>query len=300
MSFSAFAFLVDDAAKSIRRNGLMSIAALTTVTVAMAVLGGSLFTIYRLKQFADSQPRRFEILAFVEPKADAAAVESVRDRATRIPGVAAVRVYTKDQALRDLQAEDRRQHTEIVASLEGINPLPDRIDVRVSDPAVTVRVANELRSPRFPEIEQVRDENDALSKLIALSNVIRNVGGAVAVLLFIATAFVIQNTIRLTIYARRREIRVMQLVGATSAFIRLPFLLEGTFYGAAGATAAACLVLFVVSQVSIYVRQFQTPLTQGVPPAVSSGVIVVMMVTTGAAVGIATSVISLRRFLRKV
>lgn len=300
MSFSAFAFLVDDAAKSIRRNGLMSIAALTTVTVAMAVLGGSLFTIYRLKQFADSQPRRFEILAFVEPKADAATVESVRDRATRIPGVASVRVYTKDQALRDLQAEDRRQHTEIVASLEGINPLPDRIDVRVSDPAVTERVAGELRSPRFPEIEQVRDENDALSKLIALSNVIRNVGGAVAVLLFIATAFVIQNTIRLTIYARRREIRVMQLVGATPAFIRLPFLLEGTFYGAAGATAAACLVLFVVAQVSSYAGQFQTPLTQGVPPAVPSGVIVIMMVATGAAVGIVTSAISLRRFLRKV
>ncbi len=300
MSFSAFAFLVDDAAKSIRRNGLMSIAALTTVTVAMAVLGGSLFTIYRLKQFADSQPRRFEILAFVEPKADAATVESVRDRATRIPGVASVRVYTKDQALRDLQAEDRRQHTEIVASLEGINPLPDRIDVRVSDPAVTERVAGELRSPRFPEIEQVRDENDALSKLIALSNVIRNVGGAVAVLLFIATAFVIQNTIRLTIYARRREIRVMQLVGATPAFIRLPFLLEGTFYGSAGATAAACLVLFVVAQVSSYAGQFQTPLTQGVPPAVPSGVIVIMMVAGGAAVGIVTSAISLRRFLRKV
>lgn len=300
MSFSAFAFLVDDAAKSIRRNGLMSIAALTTVTVAMAVLGGSLFTIYRLKQFADSQPRRFEILAFVEPKADAASVESVRDRAAHIPGVASAVVYTRDQALRDLQAEDRRQHTEIVASLEGINPLPDRIDVRVSDPAVTVRVANELRSPRFPEVEQVRDENDALSKLIALSNVIRNVGGAVALLLFIATAFVIQNTIRLTIYARRREIRVMQLVGATSAFIRLPFLLEGTFYGAAGATAAACLVLFVVAQVSSYAGQFQTPLTQGVPPAVSSAVIVVMMVATGSAVGVGTSVISLRRFLRRV
>ena len=235
MTFSGLAFLVDDAAKSIRRNGLMSVAALTTVTIAMSVFGGSLFAIYRLKQFADSQPRKFEILAFVRPKATPQQVEDVRARIAAIPGVADVKLYPMDQTLRDLQVEDRRQHTEIMASLDGDNPLPDRLDVRVSDPDITVGVSAQLRSPRFPELEQVSDENDALAKLIALANVIRNVGGAVAILLFAATAFVIQNTIRLTIYARRREMRVMQLVGATPAFIRLPLLLEGIFYGVAGA-----------------------------------------------------------------
>ncbi len=301
MSLSSFGFLIEEASRNVRRNGLMSAASITTVAVAMAVLGSAVFLLHRVQQFMDAQPRQFEIAAFVTMETSRSKAAQLKAKVQRIPGVYRVSLVPREAALRQMMDEDHKAGTRITDALVGANPLPDRLDVQLSDPKATRRVAAILRDKdKFPAIEHVRDDRETLDKLLATTRLIRNVGMAVALLLFLATAFVIQNTIRLTIFARRREIRVMQLVGASSGFIRMPLVIEGVFCGLAGSIIACGLVLLVIRQVSQFAGRLQTPFAFTMPAAMSPSVIVGLLLAAGAAMGWVSSTLSIRRYLRRV
>ncbi len=292
---------MDEAGKNIRRNGLMSLAALTTVTIAMAVLGGALYLLFRLTQFAEAQPRQFEIAVFMQMETTREKTLEAQKRIASLPGVSRVTLYSREQALADMRQQDRERATGITDALGDENPLPDRLDVHLDDPAQTKVFAALLRDRKtFPDIEAVRDGHETLDRLLATSRLVRNVGGVIALILFAATVLVIQNTIRLTVFARRREIRIMQLVGATPGFIRLPMTLEGIFYGIVGAAMAGGLVLFVVYQVSQYTSRFQTPLAQSLPSAISPWLMIGMLTLLGGLIGWLGSLLSIRRFLKRI
>jgi cell division transport system permease protein len=296
MRISSLFFLIGESARSIRRNGLMSLAALSTVVIAMTVLGGAVFSLYRLHQFAESQPRQFEIAVFMQFGTEREKTEDVKRRIEQLPNIESVLLYTKEQAWRD----NNPLYGKAKDSLEE-NPLSDCLQVRVRDPKDTAQMSALLGdAARFPEVEAVRDAHDELIKLFAFSRLVRNVGGAAAILLFLATAFVIQNTLRLTVHARRKEIRIMQLVGATPGFIKLPMVLEGVFYGTAGAAAAAGLVLLAARQISTYAAQFHSPLAMSLPAPVDPLIVIGALVGGGAIVGWAGSVLSVRKFLRRI
>jgi len=277
----------------------MSLAALSTVTIALAVFGGSLFGLYRLHQFVAAQPTQFQIAVFLSVELPRSGVAEIERQVRGIPGVSDVSLVTKEAALAELCEQDRQRGTQVVAALAGANPLPDRLDVHVTAPERSPEVATALKDRRrFPGIECVRDERDVLETLLATSRLVRNVGGTVAILLFLATGVVIQNTLRLTVLARKNEIAVMRLVGAAPSFIRMPLILEGVFYGVAGGIIAAAVVQFAASQSSRYIGKFQTPIAQGLPPAPGVGTVFALLAASGLALGIVTSVLSVRRFLK--
>lgn len=296
MRIAGLFFLIGESARNIRRNGLMSLAALSTVTVAMAVLGGAVLSLYRLHQFAEAQPRQFEIAVFMQFGTVRETTYDVKRRIEQLSGVEAVTLYTKEQAWRD----NNPLYGQVKDSLDE-NPLSDCLHVRVSTPADTARMSAMFGdATRFPEVEAVRDAHDELTKLLAFSRLVRNIGGAAAALLFLATALLIQNTIRLTVHARRKEIRIMQLVGATPSFIKLPMAIEGIFYGSAGAAIAGALVLLAAHQISVYASEFRSPLAAAIPPGVGPAVVLGALVMGGALVGWLGSVLSVRRFLRRI
>jgi cell division transport system permease protein len=300
MTPAAVVFLLEEAAKNIRRNGMMSLAALSTVAVAMSVLGGSVWSLYRLHQFADAQPKRFEMQVFLKPELDRDTAVAVMDRLRALPDVAEARLFPKERAWQELQNQDRDRGQAISQALAGENPLPDRIDLRLGDPAATRTVSTSLRDRvAWPEIDQILDAQADLEKLMAAGRLVRNVAGTAAVLLLIATALVIQNTIRLTVLARRREIRIMQLVGATSAFIRLPMVLEGLFYGLIGALIGGGAVLLAARQLTLYGGRLVSPLAQGLPAPASPALVLALMAVTGGMVGCLGSMLSLHRFLAR-
>lgn len=300
MNFTSIGFLFDEAAKNIRRNGLMSLAALSTVAIAMAVLGGALYFVFRLHQFVEVQPRQFEIEVFMRDGVERDDTMAVKRKIQQLPGVAHVSLYSKESALAELEERDRSAGTQLTKELES-NPLPDRLDVRLTDPNDTAQITKALRDPeRFPAVHEVKDAQDTLNTLFAIQRVVRNVGGIASIMLFIATGFVIQNTIRLTVLARRREIRVMQLVGATPGFIRLPLVLEGIFYGVMGSLMASGVVLLIVSKISSYTGQYMSPLAQDMPKPVGFGMVALLLAGIGMAIGWLGSVLSIRRFLKRV
>lgn len=296
---SSLAFLIEEAGKSIRRNGLMSVTALSTVAISLAVFGGASYLLYRMHQFVNAQPERFHITAFFRLETPRPDVKDACHRVALIRGVASANLVTREQALEEMKRQDAKRGTQIVAALGGTNPLPDRIDVRLTSAANTRSVAAALADQRrFPEIETVRSEVDMVERLLATSTLVRNVGGVLAFLMLLATSMVVQNTLRLTLIARKDAIAIMRLVGATPAFIRLPIILEGLFHGIVGAAIAAGILLFAASQSSQYVMRFQTPFTEMMPPAPGVGTVVGIMLSVGALLGLGTSALAIRRFLK--
>src|SRR5438093_1249561 len=131
---------------------MMSLAALATVAISMAVLGGSLLTIYRLHQFAEAQPKQFEMDVFLKVDVTRDKVAEVQKRIQAIPGVQKVDLFTREQAHKDFVEKDLREGTQIGSEVP-VEEFPDRLDVSLIDPRKTKSVAGIIRdSNRFPEV----------------------------------------------------------------------------------------------------------------------------------------------------
>ena len=297
MSFSSLGFLFRECFFNIRRNGLMSLAALGTVTVALTVLGASLWSAYRLNEYARQQPQTFnQIDVFLPADAPRDKAIDLQTRLQTLPSIAQVGLVTKEQAWADL-------HSENAALTDALteNPLPDKLEVAARDPAQIGAIAAMLRdTTQYPDVEKVFDASAEVRKMLAFARLIKTIGGGTAIGLFIATLFIVQNTIRLTVFARRREIRIMQLVGATPNFIRLPLLLEGLFHGICGAAIAGGVILLCGRQVSEFVQQVKSPLIGDVPTHIGPIQVVGLLIAIGAFVGLVGSHLSMRRFLKQI
>ena len=209
---------------------------------------------------------------------------------------------TKEQALENFQSTS----SDIVDALDGSNPLPASIDVELSDPQLVEQVANALvANSDYQKIcdtegnpsEDVRYGEKSVERLFSLTNYVRYIGVALIVLLiFIAMVF-INNTIRLAILARRKEIAIMRLVGASNGFIRGPFLMEGALHAIIGS-------LLAVGSLEL-LRNFALPQVQGalafLPFDLSLGAflyVYIILIVAGLLIGLIGSALAMRRYLK--
>ncbi len=297
MKPNSLLFLVRECFLSIRRNGLMSLAALGTVTVALTVLGASLWTAYRVVEVAQQQPQRFnEIDVFLNVETERTQSLAVMERIRLLPDVSTVHLVTKESAWNYLQTANPSLTTALPD-----NPLMDKIEVEAKQVSHVDRLAAALRdTAQFPEAMQVNDGGQEVRKMLGFARLMRVIGGGAAIGLFVSTLFIIQNTIRLTVFARRREIRIMQLVGATPGFIRFPMMLEGLFYGVFGALIASGIILLAAREVSKFVADIHSPLLGDVPSRLTAPDMISGLIAIGALLGLLGSMLAMRRFLRQI
>ena len=297
MRLSSIGYLIHDCFLNIRRNGLMSLAALGTVTMALTVLGASLWTAHRINEYAQRQPEKFNIVdVFLTTETERDKALALVEKVKQLANVGSVQLVTKEQAWSEIQSSD----PSLTVGIES-NPLPDKLEIETKDPSRVAILASTLRDKvQFPEVEKVNDAGQEVRTMLGFARMIRVIGGAAAIGLFIATLFIVQNTIRLTVYARRREIRTMQLVGATPGFIRLPLLLEGVFHGVVGALLASIFILLCGREVSRFVAALQSPLLSDVPSELGPRQVVIGLTIIGACVGLSGSYLSMRRFLKQI
>jgi cell division transport system permease protein len=181
------------------------------------------------------------------------------------------------------------------------NPLPDKLEVEAIDPSKMDHLVHQLRvKTDFPEVADVTAASQEVKMLLGFARLVKAVGVTAAVGLFIATLFIVHNTIRLTVFARRREIKIMQLVGATPGFIRFPLLLEGVFHGVVGAMIAGGIVLYGGHEVAHFVHELNTPLVGDIPSRLGPIELVSGLMAIGALVGLVGSHFAMRRFLKQV
>lgn len=297
MGLSSLAFLTHECVLNIRRNGLMSIAALGTVTVALTVLGASVWTAERVHEIAERQPDKFnEVDVFLKTDATRQQALAAQRDASALPNVSSVRLVTREEAWARLRANNPA-----LTDAMPENPLPDTLEVIAANPAQLDQVTTAMHDRnRFPVVAAVNDSNKVLRDVLGFARIIRVIGGAAAGGLFAATFFIVYNTIRLTVFARRHEIRIMQLVGATPGFIRFPLLLEGLLYGAVGAVIASGIIIACAHQVSGYTSVLHSPLLGDVPARLHALDVLAGLIAVGIVVGLVGSHFSVRRYLRQV
>ncbi len=254
MRLNTVEFLLSEGWQAAVRNGLVTLAAISNTAVALLILGGLVLVGINVEHMAALQAQAAVITVELEEDADRGEVEKIL---WGNPLVREVQFVSKEEALRRT-AESVGLNAELLQTDIGseplfANPLPDSFIVKTTDPQDIPQVARE--AGQIPGVAMVRYAQQLTEKLLSLARGIRISGVVVGVLMAVATLMVISTTIRLTIYARRQEIRIMQLVGATNWFIRVPFIIEGVLDGLAGGAVAAAILLPIYTYVQDYVGQ---------------------------------------------
>ena len=270
----------------------MQATAIGTVAITIVLLGLFLFVRAALAGMGAHLLDQIEISAYLNPGATPAQVASVHRLLTADPRIASVEFVSKKQGLAEL-----RQRTKgvIDTALLTENPLPDKFRIKVRVPENVPAVAAGVR--RLQGVQNAVYGQTVVRRLLQLGVVLRRVGiGVIAVFLAVA-GIIISNTIRLTVFARRREISIMQLVGATNLYIRIPFICEGLLDGLVGALFAVAIL--AIARATLWPRLLEAlPWLALNAVAVDPLVLVAELFLVGGAVGVVASWISVGRHLR--
>jgi cell division transport system permease protein len=285
--------VVADAVSGILRNGLMSAAAVTTIAIALLVAGAGYLMSANLGNLAVILEGQVEVVGFLRRDLSAAAKRRLVAEVESMPGVRDAAIVGRAEAMRRLQRTFRSMAS--INELLPNNPLPDSIEVEVRDARQAAEIAVALRD--LTAIEEVVYGASVVDRLVALTRAVRIGGIAIAGLLALGALIIIVNTIRLTVVARRAEIEIMALVGATSSFIRGPFILEGAFQGIGAAVVASIILAAGYVTLSTQVSG-SLPFVPLLLPAEVLPKAVALVFAIGILVGIAGSEIGLRRYLK--
>jgi cell division transport system permease protein len=292
-------FFLREAMRSLGRNAMPSFAAMATVLVTMLVLGVFIPIVQATTGAANEVRGRLLLDVYLKTDATAADAERVRQKLVATPNVKRVEYVSKQDAY---QAERKRNPE--AYQLLGANPLPDTFRITPTNPATI----DELRDALAPastaggrvaidtSIDQVKNRRDETAKILSATRVVKLTMALLAGLLITASVLLIANTIRLSLFARRREVEVMKLVGATDWFIRWPFVIEGVIVGAAGGLLA--VLLLAIGKVALIDPLAADFALIAAPETINFLVLVVLVLGASVGVSAAGSGISLRRFLR--
>ena len=233
MDWGRARFFLAEVFHSFTRNKLMQLTAIGTVTVTIALLGTFLFVREAVGRIGDDVMRRIEISVFLDDKTEGDAARALASKLETDSRIASVLYVPKAEGLKQMR---ERLKGQVDTSLLTNNPLPDALRVRVKNPEQVTAVANSIKAQKG--VANVVFAQETVEKLLHAGELLARAGLAVALLLMGVAAILIANTIRLTVFARRREIAIMQLVGAENSYIRAPFIIEGLLDGLLGAALA--------------------------------------------------------------
>ena len=294
MSLRTKEYFIREDFVSIRRNGLMSIAAISTVAISLLVLGLFLVLVFNINNMASMLESQVQITVYVKDEVSADKLTELKGQLTKITGVTKVGFTSKEQAMKDFRKRLGEQK-ELLDSLGDVNPLPNSFAVHVDKPENLKSIAEKIR--KLENIESMRFGQEIIEQLFKVTYFIRVGGLVLIVFLTFATLFIISNTIRLTVFARRKEVSLMKYVGATDWFIRWPFLLEGMMLGLIGGVVAFVLIGIVYS---IIVEQIHSTLAfmPILPKQPLLSNVSILIVFLGMTIGATGSFISLKKFLK--
>ena len=292
-------FFTREASRALRRNAAPSFAALATILLTMLVVGVFIPIVQATTGAANDVRKRVLVDVYLVRGATQADIARVRSQLLDTAGVRRVEFVSKQDAYQ----QQRRKDPEAFALL-GENPLPDTFRVTPENPDDVLKIASALapeaagggHTPIDRAIDEVRTRRDDTTKILEVTRFVKLMAGTLATLLIAASIFLIANTIRLSLYARRREVEVMKLVGATDWFIRWPFVIEGIIVGALGTLLA--ILLLAVGKIAIIDPLASDFSLISAPETMPFTVLIVVMLVAGIAISAVGSAVSLRRFLR--
>ncbi len=285
-------YFVDETVSNLRRNVLLTLAAVSTVSISLLLLGVVMVGGEVLTKMVSSWEGKVELNVFLRDEATPEEIAAIKTQTSGMPEVDEVFFESKEQAFE----EYKRMFKDSPAITENVDPnaLPASYRIKLKDPNSAEAVASRLQGQ--PGVDEVQFGGEAMKRLLKFTGVVRTILVIAIVLTLGAAILLIANTIRLGIYARRKEIGIMKLVGATNWFIRVSFIFEGTVQAALGALVASALIY--AGKVFGLDRMQDAILF--LPLTVGSGSIIRMFFTLlliGIVIGVFGSTLALRRFL---
>jgi len=289
-------FFLREALRAMRRNAAPSFAALATVLVTMLVVGVFIPAVEVTNGAANNVRSRLIVDVYMKNGSTPSDDARVQREIKGLPHVKAVQFVSKGQAYRQQKAQNPSAY-----ALLGFNPLPDTFHVTPDNPSNVLALHSELTgggssSPFDSSVQTVSNKKAYTKKALELTSAVQWGGLAFAALLTIASILLIANTIRLSLFARRREVEVMRLVGATNWFIRWPFVIEGVLVGAVGAVAA--IIVLAIAKVALLDPLFSGWALVGGIRTIAFPALLAILMGAGVLVSALGSGVSLRRFLR--
>jgi cell division transport system permease protein len=295
-----FGFFFVEAARSLRKNFATTLAATVTVLIVMYLFGvGAAFGSY-IFNYAEKVRSDVTLKVWVADGATEAQKVAIQQKLIHDPRVRVETVHfvTREQAYADAK---RKYKPELFNLLTG-NPFPAHWEAKARNASQTAAVAASLRG--LPGLERSTSSlpnpdygSKTADRVLSTASAIEAVIAVIAVVLAIASVLLIGNTIRLSIFARRREVEVMKLVGATNWFVRWPFMLEGMICGLLGALGATAVLYISYEAIKGWLVH-NTFSTASGASGISFQLLAVLLVVAGVALGAAGSGLTMRKFLR--
>jgi len=303
MTFNTLLRHLREGAKNVFRNGWMSVASITSIIVSLFILGVFMLLVLNVNSFADAADSQVEISAYLNSDVDQATREKLQNDIGSMAEVSRVTLIPKAEGLKDFK---KKMGDEMKDLLEGYdektNPIPDTLKIEVVEPTTVPYVASKISalSDQYPNdpIYKVRYGQGTIEKLFKITKAIRNIGFAFVGGLALMAMFLISNTIRVTILARRREIGIMKLVGATNMFIRWPFFVEGALIGFLGSAITVALLFVGYNQLVASVKADITLAFRLIPVGEIGLQVGGLLLGLGLLIGIWGSTMSIRKFLK--
>lgn len=292
--FSSLSYFWGETFRSLFRNRFMAIASVLTVTLSMFILGVFLSAVLNINHMASYLENQVEMTVYLKDGLTTDHVMGIGKYLKAQPGMKEIKFTNKDQAMKDFR-ERMGDQQGLLDAING-NPLPASYQMSFQTPE-QLKTAAEVVA-KYQGVETVQYGKDIIEQLYKVAQVIRLSGIVLIIFLAGAELFIISNTIRLTVFARRREIQIMKYVGASNGFIRWPFLFEGMVIGFLG-SGFASLILWegyktVVSEMAAAGLVF-IPM---IPLWPFMGYTTLIILAAGIVIGVMGSAISLRKYMK--
>ena len=294
MKLSTSEYFIKEVYTSFKRNIWMTLASIFTVVLSLFILGFFSIVILNLNKMADTLESQVQISVYLKDDLSQEEIDETIETLSKIEGLQDIKFTTREEAMKNFKERLGDQQF-LLDALDDTNPLPNSFSLTVTSPQQVKTIADTAAA--LDSVESASYSQDIINHLFNLTHLIRLIGVALIILLTGAAIFIISNTIRLTVFARRKEIAIMKYVGATDWFIRWPFLLEGICLGFIGGGLATIFLYIVYNQVTqeIYEAMAFFPL---IPQHPFIDYISLAILVAGIIIGALGSTISLKRFLK--
>jgi cell division transport system permease protein len=292
MIFENVGFYFREALLSFRRSTLMATAAVLSTTTILIIVGVFLLISVNSSLFLKNIESQLEIIVYLEDDTSKTELNNLKSNITSIVGTREVKFVSKEEAYQRL-LKSLGEQKDILSAIE-VNPLPASFEIQVKDPKMIKQIANQMA--KLEKVEEVEYGQGTVEKLLNFTYIFRRAGMLILALLIFSSILIISNIIKITVYARRNEIEIMSLSGATSRFIKWPFIIEGFLQGFTSAILSIIILykfyFFAINKMHQVIPFL--PLVVGNMDLLPIGISILLL---GSLVGILGSMFSVGKYL---
>lgn len=303
MRYNILTYHIGEGIRNLFKNKKSTIASLCIMMATMLMFGIFFIIGENVNHIMRTIEEDQGMQVFIIDKADSKEVQEVRDMISTIDGVSSATIYTKQDALDQMKVK-WKDHQDLLEQYEGDdNIFPDSVIVKLTDLEKSASVQekiNQIKINGENYVDSIQSSDKTINALINIANGIKIVTGVLLILLIAISVFIISNTIKLTVHARRKEISIMKYVGATNSFIRWPFVVEGIIIGVISALITILLIYggytLIISNIVVAFSKIQVNVSLLTFKDMYQLILIVYM-ALGIGIGVLGSSISMRKYL---